>query len=130
MTTQAIQSIRASLSVSSLMHELQRERDMSTNFLGTNFSTITAILEIGIFRGKTDASLNDAVWPQNGIELYDNLWSSETLQVSLSEHRKLVDHREINYFYNLEFYNNLTSALIMHITQSVSIPNDANIQTG
>ena len=106
MTNQAIQSIRASLSVSSLMHELQRERDMFTNFLGTNFSIMTAILEIGIFRGKTDASVNDAVWPQNGIEFYDNLWSSETLQVSLNEHRKLVDH----------------------ITQSVSISNDANIQ--
>lgn len=127
-TNEAIQSIRASLLVSNLVHKLQRERGMSTNFLGTNFSTMTTILEIGMFRDKTDASVNDAVWPQSGIKFYDKLWSSETLQVSLNEHRNLVDHREINYFYNLEFYNNLTSALIMHITQSVSIPNDAKIQ--
>lgn len=127
-TNQAIESIKASLSVTNLVHELQRERGMSTNFLGTNFSTMTTILEIGLFRGKTDAMVNNAVWPQNGIKFYDSSWSSEILQVSLNEHRNLVDQRKIHYFHNLEFYNNLTSALIMHITQSISIPNDAKIQ--
>ncbi|XP_063443302.1 guanylate cyclase soluble subunit beta-2-like [Mytilus trossulus] len=127
-TSLAIENIDDNLKMSELIQHLQRERGMSTSFIGTSNVSSAILNKLHIMRQETNTSLNNIKWPYFGIFVMNSYWTKEDLLTSLAEHRRYVENRSIKILYNLDYYTTITHALLKYIVQSVTPSDSAAVQ--
>lgn len=130
-TTDAINNLELTLAFSAIVQYLQRERGMSTSFLVTENATFATVDKIALNAENIEQILQSVKWPRHGIKCikcpYVDLTEDGMID-SLKQHRSKVENRTVELFYNLEYYTNLTTSLINHIKNSVTLTTDSGIQ--
>ncbi|CAC5399982.1 Guanylate cyclase 32E,Guanylate cyclase soluble subunit beta-2,Receptor-type guanylate cyclase gcy-19,Retinal guanylyl cyclase 2,Heat-stable enterotoxin receptor,Olfactory guanylyl cyclase GC-D,Atrial natriuretic peptide receptor 2,Receptor-type guanylate cyclase gcy-9,Receptor-type guanylate cyclase Gyc76C,Soluble guanylate cyclase 89Da,Receptor-type guanylate cyclase gcy-18,Receptor-type guanylate cyclase gcy-28,Guanylyl cyclase, membrane,Speract receptor,Receptor-type guanylate cyclase gcy-29,Receptor-t len=124
----AIVNIDYNLKISELIQHLQRERGMSTSFIGTSNFSAAILAQLHIRRQETNTSLSNVKWPYIGIFVRNSYWTVDDLLSSLADHRRRVENRSINIIYNLDYYTTITHALLKYIVQSVTPSDNAAVQ--
>lgn len=127
-TSIAIENIEYNFKMSELIKHLQRERGMSTSFIGTSNVSSAILNQLHILRQETNTSLISVKWPYSGIFVRNSYWTVEDLLSSLADHRRYVENRSINIIYNLDYYTTITHALLKYIAQSVTPSDNAVVQ--
>ncbi|XP_071176256.1 uncharacterized protein [Mytilus edulis] len=127
-TSIAIENIEYNFKMSELIKHLQRERGMSTSFIGTSNVSSAILNQLHILRQETNTSLISVKWPYSGIFVRNSYWTVEDLLSSLADHRRYVENRSINIIYNLDYYTTITHALLKYIVQSITPSDNAAVQ--
>lgn len=128
-TNSAIENINNGMSMSEFVKHLQRERGMSTSYLSAEQPDATALfIQLENLRHETDTSLKSVAWPDSSLIIDNERVSLSAFLESLLNQRQEVNNKSISVIDNLTCYTRFTTAIMRHITKSVTPPDNLKVQ--
>lgn len=116
------------LKIDQLVTDLQIERGTSATYLSSSGNNQEAYDRLISLRYHTDQSLQAAEYPEEGITISENkLGSKAEFQHYLSIQRELISNSSMNFEQSLDFYTQVTKALMRHSESTLMLPGQGNI---